>query len=285
MRSLDTLPPAAKLTLTLALFAAIVIADFITGSDLTLRALYLVPVGVAAWTIGKRVAGAISVSSVGVSLYFDVATGLTRSHPAFLYSDAAVRLLVYLSAGYVLDRLRVTQHRLDELSHKDPLTGLFNRRGFTRHAERELRRAARARESLTIVHIDVDGFKQVNDTLGHGEGDEVLAAVGAALASGRATDLAARLGGDEFALLLPATGAEDAVVVVERVRERMSAAMRSRGSAVTFSIGVATFREAPSSVDAMLAAADALMYEAKRSGKHSVRYGAPASATHAHDRG
>lgn len=269
---LDDLGARAKALALAALFVVIVAADAVTGQDLTLRALYLLPVGAAAWLLGIRAGFVVALLSVGVSSYFDVVLGLERTHSPFVYVDAGVRLVVYLAAAAILVRLREVQTRLGELAETDPLTGLYNRRGFGRIAEREIGRARRTRSSLTVVHFDLDGFKAVNDTLGHAEGDDVLVAVGHTLRFSRALDVAARLGGDEFALLLPDTASERATSVVARLVGGLNEAMSARGWRVTFSVGVATFREAPRSLDEMLAVADALMYEVKRHGKGSVQY-------------
>jgi diguanylate cyclase (GGDEF)-like protein len=90
--------------------------------------------------------------------------------------------------------MHAVQARLRELAQTDPLTGLYNRRGFRRIAEREIERSKRTRSSLTLVHLDLDGFKALNDRLGHAEGDDVLVAVGHSLKASRAIDVASRLG-------------------------------------------------------------------------------------------
>ena len=269
---LESLGLAFRALFVIALFVAIVVADAATGMDLTLRALYLLPVGVGAWLLGMRAGISLGVLSAAVSTYFDIAFGLQRVYAGFVYSDSAVRLLMYLASAVVLVRLHEAQARLDVLSHNDQLTGLFNRRGFRRIAEREIERAKRVTSPLTIVHFDLDGFKGLNDALGHAAGDAALAAVGDVLRSTRANDVAARLGGDEFAILLPDTAATAAPLVVERLVGRLTEAMASRHWPVTFSVGVASFPDPPSSIDAMLVAADTLMYEVKRAGKAAVRY-------------
>ena len=120
--------------------------------------------------------------------------------------------------------------------------------------------------------IDVDGFKALNDSHGHADGDKALVAIADVLGSGRATDLAGRLGGDEFVVLLPETDSASARLVVERLQARLTDAVRSAGFPVTFSIGVATFPRAARLGD-MLREADALMYRTKRCGKDGATYG------------
>ncbi len=266
------LPGWLRLLRVLGLFAVIFLADYWTGWDISLRGLYLVPVALASWELGAWAGAFLSVFAVAANLYFDAHVLEFETHRSFFFSDALVRLGVYLSATLVLRRLRVAQQRLDGLAQTDALTGLRNRRGFEADAARELQFARREGSSCAVLAIDLDGFKAINDTLGHQTGDAVLAATGQALGKGRATDIAARLGGDEFAVLLPRTSAGALPSVAELIQARLREAMRARGWTVTFSIGAASFGEAPPSVAAMLEAADALMYEAKRSRDGAIRY-------------
>ena len=272
LRRIEALDTRARALAVLALFAVMVTVDGLTGLDLTLRALYLLPVAAAAWLLHWRAGALVAILSVAASTSFDVALGLGATHAGFVYSDTAVRLVVYLAAAYVLAQLRAAQSRLAELAETDPLTGLYNRRGLRLVADHEIERSRRAGASLTLAHLDLDGFKALNDTRGHAEGDEVLRTVGQVLKSSRRSDVAARLGGDEFALLLPDTDARAATGAVGHVVARLNDAMSARGWPVTFSVGVATSGDAPGSLDEMLAVADALTYEVKRAGKGGVRY-------------
>jgi diguanylate cyclase (GGDEF)-like protein len=123
-----------------------------------------------------------------------------------------------------------------------------------------------------MVGVDLDGFKGVNDTMGHGEGDRVLVEVAKVFKAGRVTDLAARLGGDEFAILLPDTDSALSRKAIERIHVQLTEAMARGPWPVTFSIGVATYEAPPPTVEEMIAGADHLMYEAKRSAKGTTIY-------------
>lgn len=166
--------------------------------------------------------------------------------------------------------------RLRAEATTDPLTGLWNRRGFEPLLDQALARAARTGESIAVVLVDVDRFKQVNDEFGHGAGDEALVAVAAAMQGGiRPTDVAARTGGDEFAILLSGADAQGATLVCERIRRSLRRASGpSRG--VTLSFGVADLASiarptaGPSVRAAWLAAADAALYDAKAAGRDGV---------------
>jgi diguanylate cyclase (GGDEF)-like protein len=153
------------------------------------------------------------------------------------------------------------------------LTGLANRRAFGVELKRQLSRERRYGGESSLLMIDLDGFKEVNDTLGHGAGDLVLEAVAGLLSERvRDTDIVARLGGDEFAVLLPSTPREGAEVlaldVVHGVRELAVDVGGGHEASVTASVGVACSGELAERCDAdgLMAAADVAMYEAKRTG-------------------
>ncbi len=137
----------------------------------------------------------------------------------------------------------------------------------------EINRARRYDRPFTVVCIDLDNFKTVNDCFGHSTGDMILRSVARTLQENiRVTDTLARLGGDEFAILLPETGRSVAETILRKVRKINLDIMRRHGWPVTLSIGVVTFARPPSTVDETLRKADQLMYAAKNSGKNSIRY-------------
>jgi diguanylate cyclase (GGDEF)-like protein len=154
------------------------------------------------------------------------------------------------------------------LAEHDPLTRLGNRRAFTRHLEERSYRSTRYGEPFALIVLDVDGFKALNDRLGHAAGDAALAAVGDVLRrSLRMADRACRLGGDVFALVLERSGEAEAALVVDRVCERLAALPLGDGSKLRASFGAAVGGEALVDADSLLRAADGAMYEAKRAGE------------------
>lgn len=174
------------------------------------------------------------------------------------------------------------EQRLAHLADHDVLTGLANRRLFEKELERHLDHCRRYGPTGAVLLLDLDNFKQVNDTLGHGAGDELIVDVAGLLRQGlRATDLVARLGGDEFAVLLPRGDLADAESVaqslVARVREH-AATLDGVRRRVTTSIGVATFKAAAEHSLDMLALADLTMYDAKEAGRD--RYAVVEEGTH-----
>jgi diguanylate cyclase (GGDEF)-like protein len=189
---------------------------------------------------------------------------LRTEWPLYVYVTASTAIA--LSAfGWVLGRL---QDRLREASLSDPLTGIANRRHLAVLLEHELPLALRQGTSLSILLLDVDNLKHINDTGGHAAGDRALLAVARALrAASRRSDIAARTGGDEFAVLAPGADSREAMRVAERIRALLAA----DPGAPRVSIGVAsvpeiTVRDAAS----FLAAADKALYCAKSSGRDRI---------------
>lgn len=165
--------------------------------------------------------------------------------------------------------------RMEELVHRDALTGLYNRRYFESRLAIEFARATRFGESLTLVLLDVDHFKGVNDTYGHPAGDQVLVQTGRLLSSAvRSIDLVARVGGEEFALLLPNTGEAGATGLVQRIIDRVRQhhfGLSQTAIRVTLSAGLATCPQRGCADERRLYEhADAALYMAKRQGRNRL---------------
>lgn len=195
---------------------------------------------------------------------------------ATLIRDSEGRPVMSRSTVYDITERKKLEQRLEELSNHDALTGLSNRRHFYELAAQEVERATRLGSPLAVAMLDVDHFKKVNDQHGHATGDLVLKTLSATCrAVLRQVDVVARYGGEEFVLLLPHTGLETAISVLERLREVLARKQveATTGSHVDFtvSIGITLMRANESDVDAMLARADAALYEAKRLGRNQVR--------------
>jgi diguanylate cyclase (GGDEF)-like protein len=189
------------------------------------------------------------------------------------YSDPLLVKTIARELGAAL-RMATLVEESNYMATIDALTGLVNRRAFVDWAARELKRALRYQDPLSLILLDVDHFKHINDHHGHAAGDVVLAAVGRLLAgSVRSCDVVARWGGEEFILALPSTPLAGAMEVAERARRELEAAsiMAQSGRAipVTASLGVAQLRKGES-IDDLIDRADRVMYEAKSSGRNRV---------------
>lgn len=153
----------------------------------------------------------------------------------------------------------------------DGLTGCFNRRSFEMQLERDLHMATRMRLPLSLILLDLDNFKRVNDTYGHEAGDVALRLLADGLRDElRSVDTAARYGGEEFAVILPQAGIDGAMIVAERLRRRIELMEVPGVGHVTASLGIATFPQHASSRDTLVLAADRALYNAKNSGRNCV---------------
>jgi len=177
----------------------------------------------------------------------------------------------------VLD-MSVVRHLHQQLEFQavtDPLTGLLNRRGFYQTVENLLLRGERTDSVWVLLYLDLDGFKRVNDSLGHDAGDRVLRWVSEQLkACLRPFDILARMGGDEFTALLDLEFPEQAAKIAEKLIERVSICQQIDGLDIVLgaSIGIATFPECGANLDGMMRASDIAMYEAKRAGRQQYRF-------------
>ncbi|WP_051036268.1 GGDEF domain-containing protein [Saccharomonospora glauca] len=200
----------------------------------------------------------------------------------------AVLLVTMPPAVAIMAVVTVVFNRLAEIDQlqnavvTDPKTGLLNMRGWTESADRALNRVRRAGSTLSVLMVDLDHFKWVNDTYGHPAGDDVLAAVASALSSvTRPADVVGRFGGEEFLLLLPDADTSAAELAAERIRTTIAGLRISttdkRGARATISgrtasIGVAVFPRHADDLDGLLQAADTAVYEAKEAGRNRVRF-------------
>lgn len=201
---------------------------------------------------------------------------LTRADVEF--AESVVRAAVgAIKRTQTIESTRADKERLEVLALTDPLTHTHNRRGLMQQLAVEIERAVRQSHALTVLMIDLDHFKLVNDTYGHLIGDEVLRTVAAVLQrEARAADLVARFGGEEFVVLLPETAREGAVALAERVRTRVAeqplvGSPEYEWLRITISIGVATYPSPRvTTPEDVIALADEALYRAKAEGRNRV---------------
>jgi diguanylate cyclase (GGDEF)-like protein len=184
----------------------------------------------------------------------------------------AIALLIVFAMA-LLENVRVTE-RLLTLSMTDPLTGILNRRYFLSQSAAELSRVRRYGFPLSVLMIDIDHFKSVNDRYGHSVGDQVIRTIAATCRTTlRLPDILARYGGEEFVITMPQTAEPEAFRVAERLRQQIEAAeieRKDENLRVTVSIGIAQWIAADGSIEDTIDRADKALYEAKRSGRNRV---------------
>ncbi len=222
----------------------------------------------------------------GAALSIGAPTGLLalrevyapRPLSAELMSDRLTYLYVLIASALVLAwvgfLLGRQADRLASLSQTDALTGLPNRRALSEHIREELSRAARYRTPMSLLLIDIDGLKQVNDAQGHAAGDRVIRTVALAITHTlRESDFGARWGGDEFGIVASNTTSEAARAFAERLVKHVNSSRDERGRSPTVSVGIATFDPHHSDhgdVESLAHAADRALYQAKANGRNRV---------------
>ena len=237
---------------------------------------YLLPVITSALTLGK-VFTLITVVLIAVC-YVVLGGGIEAAElmslpfiGAFFAQLAPVVLVAYITTMFSAD-IRYGLARAKLLSETDDLTGLLNVRGFALAANRLFAQAARHGRATSVLMIDSDHLKSVNDGYGHAAGNRMLRHLAESIqAELRFTDIAARYGGDEFIVLLPDTPAKGAMEVAERIRNRIAGsplAMDSKSLATSVSIGIACYPEDGATLDALAAHADGALYSAKQDGRN-----------------
>jgi len=207
---------------------------------------------------------------------------LARIEEIQFYLGVLVAALT-VTTGLFSTALARMGERQRSLSRRESLTGCFNRRAFYELFPREVERARRLGQGVSLVFLDIDHFKRINDRHGHETGDRVLQQLAVRLQTiVRETDLVFRWGGEEFVILLAHTGADDAPVLAERIRGAVAERPflereLSRSVNVTVSVGTAGSASYPVDPDALLARADAACYRAKGAGRNRVEADAPAA--------
>lgn len=221
--------------------------------------------------LNRLSAGAAKVAAGDLSVDLPVVGGGEVTYLTEVFNDMVKRLREGREAlDAINETLRVKNEELQRLSLTDGLTGLDNRRQLMQTLEAEVERSRRHGHSFAVVMMDVDHFKNYNDSHGHLAGDEVLTRVGALLREcTRGVDCSARYGGEEFVLVLPETGVDRAVEVAERIRARLAKEGFSNGR-ITLSAGVAQFPKDGDTPESVLSSADAALYRAKGDGRDRV---------------
>jgi diguanylate cyclase (GGDEF)-like protein len=235
--------------------------------------IYLIPVVATAWIAGRTAGLAVTGLSGIAWLLAEVMSRDPEIHIFFPIWNSIVLVVIFVVVTLSLSALKKALEREKTLSRKDFLTGVGNRKAFYERAEIELDRCRRYGRPFTVAYLDCDNFKTVNDRLGHHFGDDLLRDIAQTIGGSiRTTDMVARLGGDEFVILLPELTGDAAREFCSRMRQVLLDRMASRDSAVTFSLGAATFNTPPGSIDEIAGMADRLMYAVKREGKNSVKH-------------
>ena len=221
--------------------------------------------------------GGLLITALGALAMLSIGLGRRLRKEVIEHQAALAKLSdANITLQKQLDEIHELQERLKEQAIRDPLTGLHNRRYLDETLPRELARAKREGYPLSVVMIDLDRFKQINDNYGHPAGDEVIKALATVLKNAtRGGDVACRYGGEEFVVALPRMGLEGAMARANEWRSTLADAVIRHGQLelkVTLSAGVAAFPEHGGTFDALLELADHALYRSKHEGRNRVSH-------------
>ena len=268
---LRRLPDVVIFAIGLALIAGIAAYRLTAGHSVPIVDFFLIPIAAIAWLARQPLYGYLAAV---VTAALTVVIALAGQPPAPLGGSLAaggMRLVFYIVVLAFLAAMRRAQLDQKAEARTDTLTGAANARAFREIATGEIDRSRRYGHQLSLLYLDIDDFKAVNDRLGHVEGDDVLLHVSHVLrAVVRSVDTVGRLGGDEFAVLMPETDIAAAHALAVRLRGELARTRAGDGGAVPCSIGLVTFVQPPGSLRELLDAGDDLMYRAKQNGKDRI---------------
>jgi diguanylate cyclase (GGDEF)-like protein len=268
---LRAVPDWAILATGMGVVAAIAVFRITAGHDLLVADFLLIPVAAIGWLVKERAYAYVGAACTAAVTVFVAVSGQAQAQLAGALAAAGVRFALYLVVLALLGAIRQMQLAREKEARTDYLTGAANVRAFGETAQAEIDRCRRYGGPLSLLYLDLDDFKAINDTFGHAAGDAVLAQFCHVMSSTlRASDLVARLGGDEFAVLLPEADHGAALAAVRRLRDELHRVTAPDGRPVRSSVGVASYAAPPLSVDALIYDADSLMYRAKQRGKDCV---------------
>ncbi|MDD2542490.1 MAG: diguanylate cyclase [Desulfuromonadaceae bacterium] len=258
----------------LAVVGAAGYADYLTGARISIMLLYAIPVFASARYCGRTEGLIVAIGATAGWLLVNIFHQFPGESDAILSWNAITRLGIFAMIAYAVSlqaQLRRALEREKQKSDADRLTGLLNKGAFRDRVEEEMSRALRYNHSLSLAFIDLDNFKQVNDSQGHARGDRLLQGVSEAITHAvRKTDIAGRIGGDEFAICFPETDEEQAHKAIDNLVTALDIMTSQSGWQVTASIGVVTCTEICDTYDTLLGKADRLMYRAKEKGKNAA---------------
>ncbi len=267
---MEAAPPGIRLGIAIALVGVVGALDAATGSEVSFSIFYLMPVAFAGRVLTSRAGAFVALLAAALWGYLDITMGRPYSAAWIPYWNSAVRLGFFLIVNATLASALRAHARERAMSRIDSLTGLANARSFEELGTRVIAESRRSGRPFTLAYVDLDRFKEVNDQLGHSEGDRVLRSVAEHIAdSARATDVVARLGGDEFVILMAETGVIQAHTALERIAAAVAAGTSGQWN-VGATFGAVTFTEAPHSIDSAVRQADALMYQGKAEGRGRI---------------
>jgi diguanylate cyclase (GGDEF)-like protein len=258
----------------LLLIAGVTVLDLWTGPSFLLDFLFLGPIALTTWKAGFRSGLLVSIASAFFWFSAQQAgQSLDASLNPVLYGNALTRLALFAGAASLLPSLKREWEREREAGQHDYLTDTLSRRGFLAKASQEIDRATRYQRPFTLIGLDVDGFRRMNERMGHNSADTLLRTMARLLRKKiRSADQIGRTGSDEFALLLPETQAEAARIVAQRLQRYLLDLAEKKEWPVAFSLGTITYLQTKEHAETMMKRVNALTQAAHQDGRNQIRY-------------
>ena len=259
----------------IAIFFTIIVGliDEMVGPEISTTILYFIPVSIAAWYGGRFLGVVIACAAATTWLITDFVFAQEYLHSAIYLLNTFMRLGIFIFITIILTNLYKRLKAEEIAADTDVLTGALNARGFNERLAEEYARSTRNNKTFSLAFIDIDNFKEVNDTLGHSMGDFLLKEVSTTADDNlRKTDHFARLGGDEFAILFSETDANIVKAAYSHVHDHLLELVQLNQWPISFSVGVVSFDVLPDNPTQAIKIADEIMYSVKKSTKNNVVY-------------
>ncbi len=262
---------ASRRFIMVVLLAIFCWIDLATGYEYSFSVFYLIPISIAAWYDNKKTSIVMIIASAATWLYADFGSGHQYQNSVIPYWNAFVRLVFFGIVAFLILKIRGNLVAMTLMAMKDNLTLLNNARAFKLEYEFLKGHRSLKKQSLAVGLIDLDGFKSVNDRLGHNIGDEVLVEFAHVLKRAtRSSDIIARMGGDEFTVILVDMNEHSAQDYASRLRQEFEESGLRHQYGVDFSMGISIFEQLPENLDDATHHADQLMYRSKEMGKSTT---------------
>ena len=270
---LDKREPRFICILSAFAIAFFCVSIYLVNTNVDLRPLLVMPVLLASWYGGRKTGATIAIFTAIALLATNYSLNFYIKNNISVAYDLLVGLFVYLFISVIVTNFKKVHGVEKDAADTDTLTGANNSRKFYSELGDEIIRSRRYQHIFSLAYMDIDNFKNINDTFGHPIGDELLIQVAKCLLQSlRATDVVARLGGDEFVFLLPETEQVEAKSALLKAEKALKDTMEKYNWDVSFSIGVITFETLPDDVGQAIKLADDLMYKVKRHNKNDIVY-------------
>lgn len=262
---------SVAVTIAFVVLGIVWFIDYISWPGLAFTMFYFVPLLIISWFCGNWAGLFICLCASVAWSVGDFVTEHSYANKLVPYVNAVANFVFFLLVTYIIKRFRRVLYLEKEFANTDFVTKAANSRFFRQMAEIQINQAKRYNRNFSIIYLDLDNFKSINDNFGHSSGDLLLKSIADALRSSvRQVDTVARIGGDEFAVLLPESDYNGSELVAKRIQENIFKLAQKKNWTITSSIGVVTCIQPPLSADEMIKWADAIMYRAKNSGKNRI---------------